>query len=284
LVGCHWVRHDGPVSQSLARCRQLSHGGVAALERGHRDKAEQLLAEAVKACPVDPEARRHYAEALWQRNARLPAIAQLQEAIKLASDDARLHVRLAEMHLEMGDTAAALRSAQRAVELNPQLASAWAIRGRARQATGELREALTDYHRALVNAPDDRRVLGDLAALYQRQNRPDRALQVLHVLAETYPPNEEPQWLLAAMADIYSKLGRHDEALDSLLAALERGPPSAELYHALAQNYWDLGQATQAVAAAQQALVLEPNHLAAQNLLRQIQTARQACPNTPSHR
>ncbi|HYW78036.1 MAG TPA: tetratricopeptide repeat protein, partial [Thermoguttaceae bacterium] len=90
LSGCRMPGSEGPVSKSLATCRQLSRQGISAAEQGKCDDAERLLAKAVKSCPIDPEARRHYAETLWQRGAQLEAIAQLEEATRLAGDDAML--------------------------------------------------------------------------------------------------------------------------------------------------------------------------------------------------
>ncbi len=94
--GCRLPGGRGPVSQSLVSCRQLSQQGIAALERGQVQQAEGMLGKAVAACPIDPEARRYYAEALWRGGARQEAIAQLHEACKLASEDAPMRVRLAD--------------------------------------------------------------------------------------------------------------------------------------------------------------------------------------------
>ena len=68
--GCQMFRHQGPVSKSVAESRQLSQRGLGAMERGDVDAAEKLLGDAVKACPTDIDARRQYAEALWQSGQR----------------------------------------------------------------------------------------------------------------------------------------------------------------------------------------------------------------------
>ncbi len=65
--GCRIPGLGGPVSDSLANSRQLSQQGIAALDRGQQSEAERLLAKAVAACPTNAEARRDYAESLWQR-------------------------------------------------------------------------------------------------------------------------------------------------------------------------------------------------------------------------
>ncbi len=107
--GCHLPSRDGPVPRSLATCRQLSQRGVSAEEREDWASAETLFSQAVQTCGVDPEARRHFAEALWHQGQQRKAIEQLDEAIRLAPDDEQLFVRAAEMRLAMGDIRARAR-------------------------------------------------------------------------------------------------------------------------------------------------------------------------------
>ncbi len=220
--GCRLPGSRGPGGQSLATCRQLSQKGVAALEQGRRQEAETLLAEAVDACPRDPRARRYYAETLWRRGAKNDAITHLEEAARLAGQDAELLVRLAEMHLETGEFRLAKQSAEQAIDLNPKLPSSWAVRGRVMRVQGRTRQALADYHRALGYAPDDRQVLLDVAELYRELNRPQLALATLHSLADTYPSGEEPQQVLHLAGLAYRALGRHEDAAANLAAAAGR--------------------------------------------------------------
>ena len=174
-AGCKLPGRDGPVPQSLADCRRLSRQGVAALERGRQQTAETMLAQAVTACPVDAEARRHYADSLWQRGARPEAIAQMEEAVRLADEDASFSVRLAEMYLADGRAELARQSADRAIELDPKLPEAWAVRGGVLRSLGQPREALADYLRALGQAPENRETLLAVAELYRQLNEPRRA-------------------------------------------------------------------------------------------------------------
>jgi tetratricopeptide (TPR) repeat protein len=275
-AGCRIPGYDGPVSQAVATSRQYARRGVAAMERGQNQEAEQWLAKAVKVCPADPEARRNYAESLWQRNARPEAIAQLQEAARRAEDDAALQVRLAEMHLEMGRLDAAQKSAEKAIDLDPRLPQAWATRGRVLRAAGRLREALADGHRALGYNPEDQAVLLEVAELYRQLNEPQRALQSLQNLAETYPPDEEPQQVLYLTGLAQMALLRYDDAVDSLAAAAARETPDAEVFYRLAEAEMQSGNIDGAFASAVQALRLMPDHQPSQDLLGQIQTARAA--------
>ncbi len=276
VPGCQWLGHKGPVSESLATCRQFSQQGIAAAERGAHEQAEALLAKAVEACPVDPEARRHYAETLWHRGARRKAIAQLEEATRLSSEDATLHVRLAEMHLASGQREAVRQYAEQAIDLNPKLPSAWVIRGRLMGVEGDPQQALADFHRALGYAPDDPQILLEIAELHRRLNRPQRALATLQTLADTYSPGEEPQQVLHLMGLAYLALGRNDDGAESLAAAAVCEEPTAEIFYLLAEAEFLSGRPQQAAAAARHALALRPEHEPSRELLGRLEVAQQA--------
>ena len=276
--GCCLPGQEGPVPQSLADCRRLSHQGAAALERGEQAKAEQLLAEAVAACPVDVEARCRYAESLWQRGARRDAIAQLEAAGRLTEEDARLWTRLAEMHLACNEPERARQAAERAVKLDPQLSRAWAIRGGVCRAAGRPHEALSDDLRALGLAPNDRAILWEIADLHRQLNQPQRALQSLQTLADTYSPGEEPGEVHYHMGLAYMALGRYDDGVESFNAgiAVARAEPTAEMYCRLGEAQWLAGRPTAAVEAAQKALALQPRHPSSRALIERIEVARRS--------
>ncbi|MEN6457860.1 MAG: tetratricopeptide repeat protein [Thermoguttaceae bacterium] len=273
LAGCRLPGQQGPVSQSLAESRRLSREGEAALGRGQQQAAENLLAQAVTACPTDAEARRRYAEALWCRGARQESIAQMEEAGRSASEDAAPCARLAEMYLIAGQQQNAWQAAQRAIALDPKLPSAWAIRGGVLRAGGQPRDALSDYLRALNYAPKDRAILAEVAGLYRQLDRPSAALQTLQTLAETYSPGEEPGQVLDQLGTAYAAVGRYDDAVENLSAAVARGEPTADMYCHLAEAELLTGHTAEAGAAARQALALQPQHQASRQLLDRLLVA-----------
>lgn len=267
--------YEGPISASLATSRQCTQRGVSAMERGHKQDAEQWLAKAVKACPADPEARRNYAEALWQADKRKEALAQLKEAARLAGEDASLRVRLADMYLATGDLNSAAQNADQAIALDAKHAAAWAMRGRVRRAAGDLPGALADCQRALGFAPDDRKVMNEAAELYLQLGQPLAALQISQNLAETYSPGEEPQRVLYLMGVACLAAGRSDDAIENLTLAAARDTPSAEILYRLAEAEFNADHPARAADAAQEALRLEPNHAASRELLGRIDLAQQ---------
>jgi tetratricopeptide (TPR) repeat protein len=275
LAGCRMPGWDGPISQSVVDSRKFSRQGVAAMERGEQQQAETLLAKAVHACPDDVEARRNYAETLWQRDARKEAILQMETAAKTANEDAAFRVRLAEMYLAAGKLDKASQSSRQALELDPKSASAWAIHAGILQAQGQPQQALAAYHRALSYDPCDRKILLAAAELYRELNQPDRALQALHTLSGTYAPGEEPQNVLYLTGAAYQALGRHDEAVESLQAAVLRDRPDPALLCRLAEAELLAGRSREAAETAGQALALQPRHLPSIELLKRIEMAQQ---------
>jgi tetratricopeptide (TPR) repeat protein len=274
-TSCRLPGRDGPAPQSLVDCRRLAQQGVAALERGQQPSAETLLAKAVAACPVDAEARRHYAEALWRRGARQEAMTQLQEAVRLNGEDATLWARLAEMHLACGQLDDARQDAERAIDLDSRLPKARTVRAGVLLAAGRPQQALDDYLRALGQTPKDRDILMAVADVYRQLNQPDRSLQTLQTLADTYSPGEEPGPLLHRMGDAFVALGRYEDGVESLSAAVTREKrPTADMYCSLGEAEFLAGHTAEAVAAAHQALVLDPQHPQSRNLLGRIELAR----------
>jgi len=271
VAGCRLPGREGPVSRSLVTSRQFCQQGVSAIERGQWERAEELLAQAVKTCPFDPDARRHYAEALWHRGQREQAVRELEEASRLAVDDATLHVLLAEKRLAIGDIELARQSAQHAIDLEPNLAGAWAVRGRVSRASGRPSEALADYHRALGLTPDDRTIQLEIAELYRELNQPRRALAALHSLADSYSVGKEPQQVLYLQGLAYEALERWDDAAESFSAAAVRERPTPEILFRLGQAELFAGRPAQAQAAVREALALDPGHEPSRELLDHVE-------------
>ncbi|HEY1786401.1 MAG TPA: tetratricopeptide repeat protein [Pirellulales bacterium] len=273
-IGCRAWQPRSPVPRSVATGRQLVQQGASAMDRGDWLAAEDLLNHAAEVSPQDPDARRRYAETLWHRGAAQPAITQLEEAARLAAEDPQIAVRTGEMYLATGQMARARKAADRALDLDPKLAAAWALRGRTSQATGALKTALADYQRSLGYQPDDRQVLLAVAEIYRQLNEPERALASLHSLVDSYPPAEEPQQLLYLEGLALVALGRYDDAVARYTLAGERGGPTAEILYRLAEAEFLAGRGVHAHIAAKQALALDPNHVAARALVARLEVAQ----------
>jgi len=259
-VGCRLPGGDGPVSQSVFTCRQLLQQGLSAIDAGQWGRAEKLLLDAVHTCPEDPDARRHYAEALWHRGAQREALKQMYEVAQFAEGDASAHVRIAEMELEMGRVSIARRHAELAVDLDPKASESWTVRGRINWAEGRSREALADFHRALGYNPTDRDVMFAIAELHRRLNEPQKALIALQSLADSYSPGEEPQMVAYLQGLALKAVGRHDDAIQRFSEAVDAGRGTADMLFHLAEAEMLSGRLIRAAETLQRVIDLDPDH------------------------
>jgi tetratricopeptide (TPR) repeat protein len=277
--GCQSFSRRGPVSQEVQTCRQLSSQGMAAMDRGDWTKAEDLLNASVKSCPIDPEARRRYAEVLWHRGDAAGAMGQLEEAARLSTDNPAITIRMGEIYLALNHPANALAAADRALRVDPQNPVAWTLRARAAQAAGDPRQALANYQRALGYQPHDPRVLEQLAELYRTMGQPERALTALQTLLDTYSPGEEPSRALHLQGLALAALGRHDAAVNSFQLAADRGGASADLFCHLAEAQISVHRFDEARQTTEKALAIAPNHPASRALAARLQIAEKDGPN-----
>jgi eukaryotic-like serine/threonine-protein kinase len=145
-----------------------------------------------------------------------------------------------------GDTAA-LPFFQRAIQLDPQFAMAYASMGRAYADLGEaalsaessarayeLRERASDPEKFWIAAAYDTQVTENL----------DRAQQTCEVWAQTYPRDPMPHGFLAGVID--PVLGRYEEAIHEATRAREIDPSFAIMYFVLAARHQALGRLEEA--------------------------------------
>ena len=232
-VGCRLVNR-GPVSPELADARRLCNEGLSAADRDDLGRAEALLEQAVKHCPADVDARRHYADVLWRRGERKEAVGQIVAALEMSPADPALCVEAGRMHLELGLLDDAERLGAEAVRLAPRSAESWRLHGRVALARGRYETAVADFHRALAIAGDDRDLLADTARAYLALGRPRRVLSTLAIVAEDAGPDGLPADLLAVEARAQEALGRPAEAADAWRRAIAKGDATPDAAQRLA--------------------------------------------------
>ena len=248
------------LEQNVVDARQASLQGLDAMHQGRWDEAERIFASAVKACPSDERARSCYAETLWQRGSCDEALGHMQEAVRLSQGDPQRVVQLGEMHLALGQLKEAQQQADQAIARNCRLSSAWALRGNVHMGRGQYDDALADYHRSLAYSEHQPRVQMNVAQIYRRQNRSQRALSTLETLAEQFPPGEVPLDVIAMQGMSLKELGRHEDAAVMLAQAASQGSPSSDLLFHLAEAQFFAGDASAAQASLDLALAQDPQH------------------------
>ncbi len=238
-AGCRLMPRRDPVPEELAAARRLCNQGLCAADTQDLVRAEALLQQAVKKCPADIDARKHYADVLWKRGSKVEAVAQITRALELSPGDLDLCIQGGRMSMELGLLDDADRLSNTAVNEAPHSAEAWHLHGQVALARGRPEDALGDFHRALAVKPDDRAVLLDTAEVYRRLDRPQRALSTLAILGETYGPNQIPPDVLVLEGLAQEALGRPADAVASYRRARERGdasPHTAERIAALTNS------------------------------------------------
>jgi tetratricopeptide (TPR) repeat protein len=164
--------------------------------------------------------------------------------------------------------------------LEPEFAQAWILRARIHRKSGQPRQALADYHRALGLDPAEREVLMELAELHLELaptqgggGRPDlhRSLAALQALADTYPQGEEPTHVLLLTGVVLLQLARPHAAAEVLARASQRQPPDPDIYCRLAEAQLAAGQPNAAWESIQRAMAIAPGHAPSAALFQQIQ-------------
>lgn len=274
-IGCHFTSQFRPLTSDVVRGREYCRRGVAEMEQKNWEKAEEELRMAVKLNEEDSQTRQYYAEVLWQRGKHQESLVQLVEAAKFTEgNDAKLQVSLAEKLLEMQDPQAALKSAQHAIDLQPDHPKAWALRAKCRRRMGQLEESLPDYYRALGLDPENREVHQDLAEIQLSLGKPNRALATWQGLGRLYPPGNEPVDVLLGKGMAYMALSRHDDAIETYAAARRKDPYNAKVCCRQAEAQLAAGQIGQAWKNVEEAMKLDPHLPATHQLSRQIEMAR----------
>jgi tetratricopeptide (TPR) repeat protein len=269
-AGCATFGRRGADAEKAATCRVLSQQGVAAMQLGQWQRAELLLEEAVAASPDDPQARRHLAEVFWHRGATAQAATHMQAAVRTSPADAGLAVRAGEMALAIGARDLALSYADQAIRSDPQLASAWTLRGRTFWQLQQPERAIADLERSLEFAPERVDVLLDLAVMHRDRGQPARCLTTLYHLYDAFPPGAQPQAALELEGLTLLDLGRPHQACIAFLAASKRGPASAQILYYLAHAQYGAGKYAEATTSAEQALAIDASHEPSRQLLAQL--------------
>jgi tetratricopeptide (TPR) repeat protein len=99
----------------------------------------------------------------------------------------------------------------------------------------------------------------EIAEIYRRLNRPQRALAALGALRETYAPDEVPAQVRALEGAAYTALGRHRDALAAWQAVVDKAP-SSDHWIALAVAQHTMGNLTAARESLKHARELDPQH------------------------
>lgn len=268
LSGCAWVRHR--LANRSEECSQLCDRARNARDEGRVEESNHYLNAAVRQRPADYDTRRMLIEELWSNGRQLAAANELEELLISSPDDAAAALRLAQMQLEIGRTEAARTAIETAARLEPENPEVIRLLARVAERSGKPDAAIAAYLRIVRNDPQDVAAHLALAELYLRRGQPDRAAPVLRTVSQhgqaTVEQRQAADWQLGAA---YAQTGRWNDAADVLtLAVCERPATTADEWYRVAYAQSRAGRMNDSIHSAQQALALDPQHLAAAELAR----------------
>ena len=156
------------------------------------------------------------------------ALAAIPEGGECSTDPSETYFVRGNVHLYRSDYDLALVDYDKAIELDPEYATAYNNRGIAYRHLGEYEKALADYGKAIELDPE---------YAYAYNNR----------------------------GNTYGDLGEHEKALADYSKAIELDPEFARAYNNRGNTYEDLGEYEQAIADYSKAIELDPGGAAAYN-------------------
>lgn len=166
-------------------------------------------------------------------------ISLLAACSSVGAKSATDYLAKSEMYYKTGNLKAAWNNAQKALEKDPSVVSAYGTMGTILYDQGNYDEAIK-YFEMLYQSGDKRsEVLSAIGAAYAAKGEYEQALKYIEESLKLNPSNLAA---LASLGGIYYSLQEYQNAVDVYTAALSV-LPSADLYNARAATYEKLGKA-----------------------------------------
>jgi serine/threonine protein kinase len=222
--------------------------GVAQLAVGSAEEAHASLTAAIALQPRSVVARQYRAYAALDAGRPAAALADLEEAERLAPGDAFNQLNRALALLALGRLEEAERAASAALDQGATRPRAWLVRARIRAARGEAAGAAADRREAALHAPQDDHDWAALAVASEPTD-PQRALDTVEEGLRAHP-----QSLLLCrnrahlLGDV---LDRPHDALAAIERLLELRPDDVPAQLSQAVLWARMGKFSPALAVAQ---------------------------------
>ena len=160
---------------------------------------------------------------------------------------------LGDVQHNIGEDTAAIPFYQRAIELDPNFAMAYARVGTCYGNTGQNELAAQNTQKAfeLKDRASERERLYITCHYYDTRGDLDKAIQAYQLFEQTYPRNPIPRTNLAG---IYSNLGDFQRGVEESLESIRLSPDTWNGYSNAALAYMELGRLDDAKAILQQAM------------------------------
>jgi len=263
-----WARTAVTTAPDLAEAHVAL--GTVYRETGRTAEAQAELERARELEPRSDAALLGLANVLLARNLPDEAEKAYRDAIAARPDYWALHSYLGAFYYRRGRIDDAEKEFRRVVELTPDNARGWRNLGGIEHVAGRLGEAEKCYRKSIALLPSAQAV-GNLATILKQQGRYEDAAEMYRRAAEL-DPNEKRVWgNLAALYELIP--GREEEALAAWRRAIVIGesearvnPADAGLLALLGMYYAGVGRYAEAREKAERALELAPGDVSVMHL------------------
>jgi len=239
---------------SIQEALQRAH---AHWNAGQADQAERLCQSVLAAWPGQADAL-HLMGLMAHAYGKLDlAIHYLRQACLAPRAPAIYSSNLAEMLRQKGLLSEGEAAAQRAVDMEPTLVSAWNNLGILLQEAGKTEQSAVCLERVVGLKPDWPEAYNNLANTYRRLNRADKA-EVAYRRALTLNPSYASAH--SNLANLLGAQGQHDAAAASARQAIELDPRLPDAYLNLAEVETSRHQYAAALAALNALSAFAPDH------------------------
>ncbi|MFH1060460.1 MAG: tetratricopeptide repeat protein [Pseudomonadota bacterium] len=225
-------------------------------------KARNLV-KSLKAAQQEPGSPEVLEKAIFQLTVsgrREQALPLLERSLAGHPDVCGLHVLRGELLLEAGQPGPALKTLQRAVELEATTAKAHALLARALEVLGQAEAAAghRDIVQEIAAARTERDHLGSelgLVGVLLKCGQHQKALERADNMLSLYGEDWRSHYLMGL---VQNAMGKHQEAMDSLRKAVHVFDKAPEVFFAMARLQAEFGRNEDAISQARHAVSLAP--------------------------
>ncbi len=233
--------------------------GGAFVRNGQADEAIEEYEKTLELRPNSPDAHNNLGSALLEKGRVVEAIGHYQAALQLKGDDPEVEYNLAHAFAKEGQLDQAIVHYQKALAIRPDHVDAQYELAGAFLEKGQVEDAIVCYQKVLAIQPDHIRAHTNLGNLLLQKGETANAIAQYEKSLAIAPQDVAAQtnlaWVLATCPDGSLRNGTR---------ALEMGRSANELssgkdpfvLHSLAAAYAEIGQFSNAVETAEQALRL----------------------------
>ena len=153
--------------------------------------------------------------------------------------------------------ASAMACGQKALDLDPSCADAYAMLGLCHLSKRQYDEAIAMSEKAVALAPNHAENLATTAATLNKVGQPERALELIRRAMRLCPVY--PAWYLFVLGTACRLLDRKESAIEAFNAALERNADQLSIQVGLASTLGELGREEDAKKTVSEILRLKPD-------------------------